>query len=50
MKENENISRQGSISSVIEDIVSDPSKNNVETYANGVVLTYLDTLLSGTDD
>jgi hypothetical protein len=50
MKKYENASRQGSISSVIENVVTTSSTSNAETYADGMVLSYLDMLMSGNED
>jgi hypothetical protein len=50
MKKYENASRQGSISEVIENVVSTSSSTSTENYANGMVLSYLDTLMSGNED
>jgi len=50
MKEVQNVSRQGFVSSVIEEVVSNPSNSNTENYADGMVLSYLDSLMSGNQD
>ena len=36
MKEYQNVSRQGLVSSVIEEVVSNPSTSNTENYADGM--------------
>lgn len=47
MKEYENVSNQNSSVLTLDDIVSDNSKSTSEVMANGMVLSYIDELMSG---
>jgi len=50
MKDYQNASTRGSNSSVIRSAISASNESTEETYANGMVLSYLDSLMSGNND
>jgi hypothetical protein len=50
MKDYQNASRSGLITSIEQNIVSTSDESSEETYANGMVLSYLDSLMSGNND
>jgi len=50
MKDYQNAMSRGSNSSLVRSAISTSNESTEEAYANGMVLSYLDSLMSGNND